>query len=206
MFWVVQQFPRCDHHAFLSHCAEDRSALVHPVYAGLVAHGVRPWLDRHHYPYGRGSRGGLRDAILSCRHVVFFVTDAMLTQARGWCAQELAWAELLQDNLIQPGGPDLQAVLLPLYFVDPADPRLPRSVWQSGRDRGAFCPAGSRPEAWAVEQIVAFLGREERQAARLGRMARSDAGLHAQLKARPGLDGRVLRFSPKRLRAPTPPD
>ena len=30
--WRVQSLPRCTHHVFLSHCAEDRVRLVQPVY------------------------------------------------------------------------------------------------------------------------------------------------------------------------------
>ncbi len=199
MFWAIQFFPRCTHHVFLSHCAEDREGLVFPLYEALRGRGVRAWLDRHDYPYGRGSRAALRDAVIVCRHVVFLVTDAMLTSARGWCVQELAWAELLQDNLLQPGGPALANVSLPLYLIDPADPRLPRSVWQSARDKGPF-RAGAAPVEWAAGQIEAFLRREERLAQEFKRYARSSDDFRQRLRAVPGLSDRVIGFDPQPLR------
>jgi len=33
--WRVKSLPRCTHHAFLSHCAEDRTRLVQPVFREL---------------------------------------------------------------------------------------------------------------------------------------------------------------------------
>ena len=136
MFWTVASFPRCTHHIFLSHCAEDRKALTYPVYQALWQRGIVSWLDRHDYPYGRNSRSALRDSILHSRHTAFLITDAMLSSPRGWCVQELAWSELLQDNFHYSGG-DLVNLILPLYFVEQSDNRLPRSVWQALRDRGS---------------------------------------------------------------------
>jgi hypothetical protein len=155
-----------------------------------------PWIDRHDYPYGRGSRAALRDSILTCRHTIFFVTSAMLTQARGWCVQELAWAELLQDNLTHPGGPSLLNVTLPLYFIPPDDPRLPRSVWQTGRERGPFRPKGTKRVEWAVEQIVGFIERETTQTERFARYALDSTLFRNQLLAKPGLSERVTQLVP----------
>lgn len=199
MFWTIQSFPTCKHHVFLSHSAEDRAALVTPVFESLRNAGISPWLDRHDYPYGRGSRAALRDAILSCRHVVFFVSDAMLVQARGWCVQELAWAELLQDNLVREGGPAVLNVVLPLFFVNPADARLPRSVWNAVREKGPFCPDHCDRVVWAVEQISSFLRREQSFAAELKRFARRTADFRQQLQARLGLKERVTHFDPSPL-------
>lgn len=83
MFWQIHSYPPCDHHAFLSHCADDRAWLVHPVFDELKARGIIPWLDREDYYYGRDSRTALRDGLLRSRHVVFFVTRAMLGYTRG---------------------------------------------------------------------------------------------------------------------------
>ena len=196
MLWRIQFFPACKYHIFLSHSAEDRSRLVHPVYRKLSRQGIIPWLDLHEYPYGRSSRSALRDSILNCRHVVFFVTDAMLSQSRGWCVQELAWTELLQDNLILPGGPSLQNVLLPLFFVDQSDPRLPRSVWQSIRDRGHFCPPKRLPTEWAVDQIIKFLRREQLLANDYRRVIRRSTEFRKSLNPPSGLCDRVSKFEP----------
>lgn len=167
-----------------------------PVFERLQQRGLVPWIDRHDYPFGRGSRAALRDSILTCRHTVFFVTPAMLTQARGWCVQELAWAELLQDNLLHPGGPSLLNVTLPLYFVSPGDTRLPRSVWQTGRERGPFRPKGVRRVEWAVEQIVGFAEREKKQAERFAAHALDSTTFRAHLLAKSGVFERVTRFLP----------
>jgi len=201
VFWAIESFPECTRHVFLSHSAEDRDGLVLPVFEGLKRSGYLPWLDRHDYPYGRGSRVALRDGILLSRHVVFFVTPAMLKQPRGWCVQELAWAELLQDNLLRSGGP-LTNLILPLYLVEQSDPSLPRSVWQLGRDRGLFRPKGATKVRWAVHQIVAFLERELLFAHHMAELTLDSPTLAGELRRRPGLVRRVTRFDPTPI--PTP--
>lgn len=198
MNWLIQTFPTCTHHVFLSHSAEDRATLVHPTYERLGRAGVVPWLDRHDYPSGRPSRVALRDAVLRCRHAVFFVTHAMLRQARGWCVQELAWVELLQDNLVGPGG-TLLNVSLPLFFVPHEHDRLPRSVWQAARDRGVFYP-GQVPRAdWAADQIARFLAREQLLAGDQRRATLRQPDVRAGLRPRTGLLDRVTRFDPQPL-------
>ncbi len=199
MLWTIEFLPRCGHHVFLSHSAEDRDTLAFPLYESLTKRGIRVWLDRHDYPYGRTSRAALRDAIVGCRHVVFLVTDALLNSAHGWCVQELAWAELLQDNLLHEGAPHLVNCLLPLYFVAQDDARLPRSVWQVERDRGPFAPTGSEPVAWATEQTVAFLKREETRAFEFRKFARAKKEFRDRLKSLAGLVERVTNFDPHRM-------
>ena len=205
MLWTIEFLPRCGHHVFLSHSAEDRETLAFPLFRFLTGRGIRVWLDRHDYPYGRTSRAALRDAIVGCRHVVFLVTDAMLNSARGWCVQELAWAELLQDNLLHEGAPHLVNCLLPLYFVPQDDARLPRTVWQAERDRGAFAPTDADRIAWAAEQILAFLKREEARAFELRKYARTKKTFRDRLKSLSGLTERVTNFDPHRMPRMTPP-
>ena len=204
MFWTIRFFSRCTYHVFLSHCAEDREALAFPLYEELRRQGVRVWLDRHDDPYGRGSRAALRDAILTCRHAVFLATDTILATSRGWCVQELAWAELLQDNLLEAGGPTLVNVTLPLYLVPPSDPRLVRSVWNSSRDRGPFHTSGTPPVEWAAEQVMAFLKREEELVYEYKRFARADKAFRDQLRLRTGLPDRVTKFDPSRIPTQSP--
>jgi len=73
---------------------------------------------------------------------------------------ELAWAELLQENLREPGGV-LQTVSLPLIFVAPDDLRLRRSAWFPLVDRAVFHqPADGDAVTWAVGQIEQFVMRE----------------------------------------------
>lgn len=200
MFWQLASFPKCEHHLFLSHCQEDREALVWPVFEQLQAAGVVPWLDRDDYQYGRDSRSALRDALGLSRHVAFFVTDRILATQRGWCILELGYAELIQANLVWPGGP-LANSYLPLYLVPKADERLPRTVWQLARDRGVFHEdsPGIDPISWCVGQLLAYLRREQQQAVRLTTHVRQDARLRKHLSATPGLRDRVTKFAPSRL-------
>lgn len=200
MFWQLTSFPKCEHHLFLSHCAEDRESLVWPVFERLQAAGVRPWLDRDDYQYGRDSRSALRDALGLSRHVVFFVTEQMLSTTRGWCVLELGYTEIIQSNLMGQGGP-LANVFLPLYFVPKSDERLPRSVWQLARDRGHFYEESSGVDrvSWSVQQLLAFLRREQQFADLLAKHVRQDARLKAHLSATDGLFDRVARFHPTRI-------
>jgi hypothetical protein len=74
---------------------------------------------------------------------------------------ELAYSELLQANLIHTGGPLLN-FMLPLFFLDRNDAELSRTAWGTLRDRGIFHhPSDGDPVSWAVDQIVAFLHREQ---------------------------------------------
>ena len=198
MLWQVTSFPRCRHHAFLSHCQEDRAALVLPVYEQLVSRGIIPWLDQEDYYYGRSSRNALRDGVLRSRHVVFFVTHAMLTSARGWCVLELALAELMEDNFQVRGG-QLAHVILPLFLVPQTDERLPRTVWQLLRDRGRFHEGVGDQVTWCVEAIVAFLIREQELSREAGLLARVNPDLVVSPNPAPGLLDRVIRYHPRKI-------
>lgn len=195
-------FPPCAHHVFLSHCAEDRERLVLPLYSTLRSQRFRPWIDRHDYPYGRTSFAALRDEILKCRHTVFLVTEAMLAQPRGWCVIELAWADVLQENLPTTSGV-LQNIILPLFFVPQGHALLPRTVWQSVRDRGVFHRSEDGDEvAWAAQQIIRFIGREEDRGRDCSAWLRADKDSRERINARPGLARRIRALDP----APLPPE
>ena len=200
MFWQVTSFPRCRYHAFLSHCAEDRDGLVRPVHDRLLVGGVVPYLDQEDYYYGRDSRSALRDGVLRSRHVVFFVTDAMLSTARGWCVFELAFAELVELNFVTPGG-QLANLFLPLFLVPQGDGRLPRTVWQAVRDRGRFhTPASDGdPVAWCEREVRDFLAREQRLSQDMATLARRNPVFEALLQQTPGLFDRATKFQPGRL-------
>lgn len=199
MFWQISSFPSCGYHVFLSHCAADRDDLVHRVYDELEARGVVPWLDREDYYYGRDSRTALRDGLLKSRHTVFFITLAMMDYRRGWCSMELAYADLIQANLLYRGGPLLN-VVLPLFFLDQADPELVRTVWGTLRDRGRFHrPSDGDAALWAVDQIVAFLLREQELAQDLAKDMIAGQPFADDLADRPGLGARVTSFAPRPL-------
>jgi hypothetical protein len=196
MFWQISSFPRCRHHAFLSHCAIDRPNLVYPVFEELKRRAIVPWLDRDDYYYGRGSRAALRDGLLLSRHIVFFVTIGMLKYSRGWCPMELAYSDLLQANLLHLGGPLLNYER-PLFFLDQADTELPRTVWNQLRDRGIFHhPSNGNPVNWAVNQITAFLQREQLLAMNLATALTPGEPNHDAVIGRLGLVDRVTQFHP----------
>ena len=171
--------------------------MVEPVHQAMEEQGVISWYDQNDYSYGRPSRAVLRDGILKSRHTVFFITTALLASPRGWCVIELALAEILQANLQTRGG-QLANPILPLYFVEQGDERLPRSVWQDLRDLGRFAPSSSIPESinWAANEIVEFLKREQQLAKDWSSILRRDEELKATLKAIQGLSERAIRFDP----------
>src|SRR5262249_13519760 len=152
--WSVRHLPRCTHHVFLSHCAEDRDRLVQPVYTALENGKYSPWFDKHHYPAGQGAFEALREGILHCRHVVYFVTARFLAQGRGWSSVENAYANLLQENL-RFGSLELCHVQFPLFFVPQDYAILHRSAWRPLIDRGRFYPPGRMDGGavnWAVQE------------------------------------------------------
>ncbi len=103
---------------------------------------------------------------------------------------ELAYSDLIQANLVYPGG-KLLNFELPLFFLDPADPELSRTVWGDLRDHGRFHrPSDGDPVTWAVDQITDFLRRERRLALNM------EENPPAGLDDRPGLLDRVTRFDP----------
>jgi hypothetical protein len=200
MFWQITAFPRCEYHVFLSHCANDRELLVHPVYDGLMRRGIIPWLDREDYYHGRDSRTALQDGLLRSRHVVFFVTLALMDYRRGWCPMELAYSDLLQANLLHAGG-TLLNFELPLIVLDRTDSELPRTAWNALRDRGIFHqPADGDPVRWAVDRIIDFLHREQDLALDMAKVLIPGQPVYRELTGRPGLVERVTQFDPSPIR------
>ena len=196
MHWQLRFFPRCTHHVFLSHCREDREHFVFPLYEALVERQIIPWLDKHDYPYGRTSFAALREEVLKSRHVVFLITAGMLAQSRGWGIVELAWADLLQENLREPGGV-LQNIILPLFFVPQNHELLPRTVWQPFRERVPFyTPEDGNQVTWVVQQIVAFLAREAVRGLDNAAWLHQDAHARARLNSRQGLVNRIKALHP----------
>lgn len=198
MLWQVSSYPDCTHHVFLSHCREDRDSLVLPVFERLQARGIVPWLDQQDYPGGRAELHALRDSMLKCRHVVFFVTENMIRQRRGWTVVELVYAELLQESLCWPGGV-LQHVALPLFLFDfaKAQEHLVQSVWHllEGR-RVAYSGGEASPVDWATDQIGSYLSREESFGRDMLGTLEHTPNLRDHVSNRPGLEGRITVLSP----------
>lgn len=179
--WTISHFPACQFHVFLSHCDEDRQWLA--LRERLEALGISAWVDRHHYPAGMTPFEALREAILKCRHVVYLVTEAMLSQGRGWSVVEKSYAGLLQDSLTEDGL-ELSHVELPLFFLSMRNADLPRAVWNSIRYRGRFSPGHADYVAWAAEEIRRFVADEK------GRGLEFARDLDRDLRFRERLDGR----------------
>ena len=162
--WRIRSLPRCTHHVFPSHCAEDRTRLAQSIYAALESKMYFPWLDIHDYPRGRDPFAALRDGILNCRHVVYLITGPFHAQGRGWPILENAYAHLLQENFRYPSV-ELCAVQFPLFFLPHGHETLQRSTWAPLIHRGRFYPRGRIDRGavnWAVDEYRCFhpAGRE----------------------------------------------
>lgn len=208
MLCKVQRFPKCEFHVFLSHCAEDRDSLVFPLDAALRQQHVIPWLDQHHYEYGAPVFEALRSSMLKCRHTVFLITKAMLTQPRGWGILELAWAEVLQENLRDYGlhpepGEILQVVSLPLFLAERTSDLLWRSPWAALHDRGPFYRAADGdPIAWALGHICQFVRRRAAEGRRIAEWLEEDSRANKRLGKRAGLLERITCQHPAPMAHP----
>lgn len=196
--WRVKSLPRCTHHVFLSHCAEDRNRLVIPVFRALENAGYSPWLDQHHYPAGQNPYEALREGIIRCRHVVYFVTGQFLAQGRGWNSVENAYTSLLQANLCE-GPLELCHIQLPLIFLPHGHVILARSGWAPLISRARFYAPGRVDSAavnWAAQQIIDFIKQEEARGAQLAIQIQNDPGLQPLLAAEPNLLRRIMCADP----------
>jgi hypothetical protein len=200
--WRICQFPRCTHHVFLSHCAEDRTRLVQPVCDALRNAKYSPWLDKHDYPLGQGAFEALREGILFCRHVAYFVTAAFLSQGRGWNSAENAYANLLQENF-RLRSIELCHIQLPLFFVPQGHLILSRSAWGPLVQRGRFYPAGRVDGGamnWATAEITDFIKQEEARGVCLAVQVQNDPGFQPWLATEVNLLRRIMCADP----LPTP--
>ena len=196
--WKVKDLPRCTHHVFLSHCAEDRARLVLPVFQELQNAAYSPWIDQHHYPAGQDACEALREGIVRCRHVVYFVTAEYLRQGRGWNSIENAYSNLLQANL-HDRGLELCHIQFPLVFLPKSHPTLARSAWGPLVHRARFYSPGRVDGAavgWATQQIIDFIKQEEKRGADLAIQVQHDPGFHPLLAAEPNLLRRVMCADP----------
>jgi hypothetical protein len=113
---------------------------------------------------------------------------------------ELAYSDLLQANLTHAGG-TLLHFELPLFFLDPDDVQLTRTAWSVLRDRGVFHhPSDGDMVAWAVEQILAFLRREQALALDMAKVIVPDQPVYESLAGRFGLVERITQFDPTPIR------
>jgi len=215
--WRIEYWPCCVADAFLSHCAEDREGLVFPVFQELRNRGIVPWIDRHDYPVGRDAVEALREELLKCRHVVYFLTPAMLRQGRGWASAERILAGTIQQ-MLRYGDAEIAHVELPLMFVASDDPVFRRSIWRALVDRAGQCPHAVASEharilparfddgmrqwqdahvQWAANMIESFIRQEERWAVELAMRFDQDHRLRQQFAHDENLMRRVLVQAPR---------
>ena len=202
--WRISQWPECEFHVFLSHSAEDRDDLIFPIKRALEAGGVVAWLDCHHYPIAAGSHEALREALLRCRHLVYFVTSETLRQARGWIHAERTYGELIQAHG-RFFDKELFRYELPLFFVKNDHKTLLRSTWHSlMADKGRFFRAkrGSTKSDqinWAVEQITSFIKKEQRRAVDIAHHVQHDPELFRRFSKEQHLMRRIAAADPPEL-------
>jgi hypothetical protein len=109
---------------------------------------------------------------------------------------ELAYSDLLQANLMHAGGPLLNFAL-PLFFLDRSQSELPRTIWEAMRDRGKFHhPSDGNAVTWAVNQITAFLHREQDLALDMAKVVVPGQAVYDTLAIQPGLVERVTSYDP----------
>lgn len=202
--WSIENWPPCEFHVFLSHCAEDRERLVLPVYKHLQSEGVTPWIDRHDYPSRRNPFEALRENRLRCRHVVYLITPAMPRQPRGWTVVERTCAELIQQRMHHESF-DLQSVELPLFLVDRSHPALVRSIWSTLADRGRFIRPRKRRIPWCVAETVRYLLQEQRVAEEIASLIARNSKLRARLAGDDNLRLRVVGAIPEPIPGPIKP-
>jgi TIR domain len=200
MSFSIEWFPNCTHHVFLSHTGLDKADLILPVRDRIIASGVVPWIDQDDYNYGRDSFLALSEGILACRHVVFFITPAMMANPKGWCPVELGFADIIERNLCDKATP-LVNVILPLIFLPNAREALPGTVWRTLWDSGTPHDPDRHPDrvSWAAESICRFLEGEQRRAEQFDRRRIKDKAFGKLLNAKPGLQERVTTFEPQPL-------
>ncbi len=216
--WEIKHWPECGKHAFLSHCAEDRDLLVQPVFEELSRRGIVPWIDCHHYPAGRDAIETLQEELLKCRHVVYFITPAMLCQGRGWTSAERTLTAAVQRYLYLPHGLKAANLELPLVFVAATNAAFQRSLWRSLLDKAVRCPhpaarsAGGLDDGrrdwrdehivWAADEVEKFIRLEEKWAIELADVRGQDAKVLEEFEHEPNLMRRLLAQAPPTLPFP----
>lgn len=201
--WMIDHWPVCGFHAFLSHVKEDRDSLVLPVLEKLQANRVISWIDQHHYPAGLDSHEALRDSILQCRHIIYFITPSMLKQGRGWTAIESAYSDVVQRQLYLRSS-TLMQFELPLFFIPNSHKGLERTAWRRFIDRGVFYRTGRKANVhtqvdWAVDEVTRFVRDAERRADEVAGRMEYDQELKDRCLRDPNFSDRLLATSPVRF-------
>lgn len=178
--------------------------MVLPVHEALQQNNILTWIDERNYPPGRDPYEVLREELLHCRHVIYFVTPALLRQGRGWTGIELGNTALIQQRLWY-GSYQICHVELPLFFVPQNHAQLARSAYSAIRHKGIFYPPGRwdiNAADWAARQALQFIQNEQRWALQIAAGYATDPMMQHHFGDEPGLHGRIAGLDPVTVPAP----
>lgn len=200
--WEIRYWPPPGYHVFLSHCAENRETHFRPVNDRLRNQKIIPWFDQDDYPTADDPYNSLRSNLILCRHVVYFITEEFLSQGRGWCAVERAYAELIQRHF-QFTSSELWRFELPLVFLPTDDaslrllqrstwsPLVARSLWFEDRPN-----RGQDAVSWTVGVVKQLIQEQLLESRLLASRLKSDQSLQQFLSSFDGLRRRVTSRLP----------
>jgi hypothetical protein len=201
--WDIRHWPEPSFHTFLSHCAEDREPLIWRIHERLQELRLMPWFDQRDYPLAQDPFHALRNQLIRCRHIIYFITPAYLRQGRGWVAAERTYAELIQRHF------DVQSTSwwsfeLPLIFL-PNKPEsldhLQRSAWSTLIPRAVWYDRRrlrrqSRVE-WAADQIVKLVASQYADSQLFAHRLLNDPDMVQRLDQSMGLRNRLTSAFPR---------
>lgn len=200
--WIIDNWPTCQFHVFLSHVREDTETLIEPLAALLEQHGVIVWGDWKHFGEPRDSLQLLRDKLLKSRHVVYILTENALSQGRGWLAAERAYAALIQSALTIETFRTLDVELLLLTLPKSHD-LVSQSAWHPLlAEKQAFSLASSTVSdqvANCCQRILDMIRNVERNGATLLEVIQQDPMLRHQLGLTANLEDRITGAAPSIL-------
>lgn len=202
--WIIDNWPSCQFHVFLSHVREDTETLIKPLAALLEQQGVIVWGDWKHVCEPRDSLQLLRDKLLKSRHVVYLLTENALKQGRGWLAAERAYAALIQSALTIEKLRALNVELLLLTLPKSHD-LVNQSVWYPllTNSSTVSLTSESRTELISIccQRIVELVRNVERNGAHVLEAIQEDPMLSYRLRLTSELEDRLTGAAPAFLPA-----
>lgn len=200
--WIIEDWPSCQFHVFLSHVREDTETLVKPLAARLEELGVIVWGDWKHFGSPRDSLRLLRDKILRSRHVVYLITQNAMRQGRGWLAAERAYGSLMQSTLMVGDLPLLDVELL-LLTLPKTNADVSQSVWQPLLNQSnavsVIRQSNSETIAECCSRIVSLVRHVEQNGPGILGLVQDDPMLRYRLRLCPELEDRLTGISPSIL-------
>lgn len=200
--WIIDNWPTCQFHVFLSHVREDTETFIKPLAALLERQGLIVWGDWKHFGEPRDSLQLLRDKLLKSRHVVYILTENALKQGRGWLAAERAYAALIQSALTIEEFRALNVELLLLTLPKSHD-LVNQSAWYPLlTEKQAFSLASSTLSDLAADccqRILDMVRNVERNGATILEVIQQDSMLKHQLRLTTELEDRLTGAAPSIL-------